>query len=142
VSFIETYRAAVAPADCDVLGHMNISRYFQACSDGVLSFQTRLGLGISDIRHGRRLSLAAVRVESDFKSEIMAGEVISLRTGVEEIGGKTILLRHRLYRVEADVLAFDTKFRCALLDLEQRRAVAIPDDVRAKAQEYLIADLD
>lgn len=142
MSFIETYRAAVAPADCDVLGHMNISRYFQACSDGVLSFQTRLGLGISDLLHGRRLSLAAVRAESDFKSEIMAGEVISLRTCVEEIGGKTILLRHRLYRVEEDILAFETKFRCVLLDLEQRRAVTIPDDIRAKAEEHLVTDLD
>ena len=52
---VETFRSAVAPSDCDVLGHMNVSRYFAACSDGVFSLQTMLGLGIGDIRGGRRL---------------------------------------------------------------------------------------
>ncbi len=138
MSYIETYRSAVAPSDCDVLGHMNASRYFQACSDGMFSFQTQLGLGISDIREGRKLSFAVVRAESDFKSEIMAGEVIYLETGIEEIGGKSIVFRHRLYRAEDKALAFETRFRCVLLDLKNRRAVTVPDDVREKARGYMI----
>ena len=87
--FIETFRSVVAPADCDHLGHMNVSKYFAACSDGVFSFQTSLGLGLSDIRDGRKLSFAVVRAESDFKSEVLVGEVISLQTGLEELGEKS-----------------------------------------------------
>jgi acyl-CoA thioester hydrolase len=36
---IETFRRAVDPSDCDFLGHMNVSRYFQACSDAMFSLQ-------------------------------------------------------------------------------------------------------
>lgn len=136
--FVETYRSAVAPADCDVLGHMNVSKYFAACGDGVLAFQTRLGLGISDLRDGRRLSFAVVHAESDFRSEILAGTVIYLETAVEEIGTKSIVFRHRLRRAEHDTPAFEARFRCVMLSLESRRAVTIPGDVREKAEAYLI----
>ena len=138
MAFIETYRAVVAPSGCDVLNHMNVSGYFQACSDGVFSLQTNLGLGLSDIRDGRKLSFAVVHAESDFKSEVIAGEVIYMQSGIEKIGGKSIVFRHRLFRAEDDILAFETKFQCVLLDLENRRAVTLPDDVREKAQQFLI----
>jgi acyl-CoA thioesterase FadM len=121
---------------------MNVSKYFAACSDGVFSMQTNLGLGLSDIRDGRKLSFAVVHAESDFKSEVMVGEVISLQTGFEEIGNKSAVFRHRLIRAEENVLAFETAFRCVLLDLEKRRAAVIPDDVREKAQAFLISEGD
>lgn len=138
MSFVETYRTVVAPADCDHLGHMNVSRYFAACSDGVISFQTRLGLGPSDLRDGRRLSFAVVRVESDFKAELHAGEVICLRTGIDQIGGKWVVFRHRLIRAEDEFVVFETKFQCVLLDLATRRAVELPDDVSNKAHQMAL----
>jgi acyl-CoA thioesterase FadM len=121
---------------------MNVSKYFAACSDGVFSIQTNLGLGLSDIRDGRKLSFAVVHAESDFKSEVKVGEVISLQTGLEEIGNKSAVFRHRLFCVEGNVLAFETAFRCVLLDLEKRRAAPIPDDVREKARAFLIGQND
>ena len=136
--FVETFRSVVDPADCDVLGHMNVSLYFAACSDGVFSFQTSLGLGISDIRTGRQLSFAVVHAESDFKSELHAGEVIYLMTAIEKIGGKSIVFRHNLHRGETGAIAFTTRFQCVLLDLHNRKAVTIPDDVRDKAAPYLL----
>ena len=45
MAFIETYRAVVAPSGCDVLNHMNVSGYFQACSDGVFPFRPILDSG-------------------------------------------------------------------------------------------------
>ncbi len=142
MSFIETFRSVVAPSDCDILGHMNVSRYFAACSDGVFSLQTGLGLGLSDIQAGRKLSFAVVHAESDFKSEVLAGEVIYLLSGIEAIGGKSITFRHRLYRAERTDAAFETLFQCVLLDLETRRSALIPDDVREKAQQYMIESDD
>ena len=138
--FLETFRKAVDPSECDVLGHMNVSRYFAAVSDGMFSFQTGLGLGPSDLRGGRRLSFAVVRAESDFRSEIVSGEVICLRSAVEELGNKSAVFRHRLHRVEDDSIAFETLFRCVLLDLRTRRATAIPDDVRERAGAFMASE--
>ena len=79
MAYIETYRAVVAPSDCDHLGHMNVSGYFQACSDAVIAFQAQLGLTPADVLKGRKLSFAVVRAESDFKSEVSAGDVLTMQ---------------------------------------------------------------
>ncbi|MCK0104581.1 acyl-CoA thioesterase [Pseudohalocynthiibacter sp. F2068] len=75
-----TFRTVVAPSDCDFLSQMNVSKYFDACSDGVFAMQSELGLTISDVKQGRRLSLAVVHAESDFRAELVVGDVIRVET--------------------------------------------------------------
>lgn len=136
---VETWRGAVSPADCDVLGHMNVARYFGICGDGVFCLQTLLGLGPSELRSGRGLSFAVVHCESDFFAELHAGDVLYLTTGVVEIGGKSMTFRHRLHRMEDEKLAFESTFRAVLLDLRTRRATPLPDDVRERAASFVIS---
>ncbi|MDW4499827.1 thioesterase family protein [Sulfitobacter sp. D35] len=133
-----TYRAAVDPADCDFLGHMNVSRYFAACSDGVFNLQAELGLTAQDMRHGRRLSFAVVHAESDFRAELSAGDSIYLETAILAVGSKSMTFRHRLCRVADRKLAFETVFKCVMLSLDSRTAQPIPDDVREKASAFRI----
>ena len=132
-----SFRSVVDPSDCDFLGHMNVSRYFAACSDGVFAIQSEMGLTANDMRDGRRLSFAVVNAQSDFLAELSAGDGIRLETSVMEIGSKSMTFRHRLIRSEGDTLAFETVFKCVLLSLETRRAAEIPDDVREKAAQWL-----
>jgi acyl-CoA thioester hydrolase len=128
---IETFRRAVDPSDCDFLAHMNVSRYLQACSDGMFSLQSELGLTRADMEAGRRLSFAVVHIESDFLAEVMAGDVIVLRSAVRAVGTKSATFFHRLYRAGDGAPAFETLFKAVCLDLAARRAVPIPEDVRA-----------
>ena len=137
-----SFRSAVDPSHCDFLGHMNVSRYFAACSDGVFAIQSEMGLTARDMREGRRLSFAVVHAESDFKAELSAGDPIRLETGILEIGSKSITFRHRLIRIEDEATAFETIFKCVMLNLDTRRAEMIPDDVRDKAATWLIAAND
>ena len=131
-----TYRAVVDPAHCDFLGHMNVSRYFAACSDGVFAIQCAMGLDRADMSHGRRLSFAVVHAESDFRAEIVSGEAIHLETEIVDIGQKSMTFRHRLKRSCDDALAFETVFKCVMLSLESRAAHPIPDDVRQRAAQW------
>lgn len=134
---MNSFRSVVDPSDCDFLGHMNVSRYFAACSDGVIAIQSEMGLTANDMRAGRQLSFAVVNAQSDFRAELSAGDAIRLETSVIEIGSKSMTFRHRLIRSEGDTLAFETIFKCVLLSLETRRATEIPDDVREAAEQWL-----
>ena len=134
-----SFRSTVDPSDCDFLGHMNVSRYFAACSDGVIAIQSELGLTAEDMRSGRRLSFAVVNAQSDFLSELQAGESIWLETGVEEIGTKSITFRHTLYVAPDGKPVFSTRFKCVLLDLSARKAAPVPENVRAKAAAFMVA---
>lgn len=135
---IETYRAVVMPADCDALGHMNVAQYFSACSQGVFAIQTALGLPPGQLREPGGRSFVVMHAESDFRAETLAGDVIYLMTEIEHIGGATVTFKHRLYSAEApDKPVFEAAFDCVLMDLDTRKAVGIPKDIRTAAAAYL-----
>ena len=137
--YLETYRGVVNQADCDHLGHMNVARYYGICADVGVILQNEIGLTPDDIRSGRRLSMVVVRNESDFKAEILVAEPIIMRSAILEIGSKSMLLHHQLFRADG-VMAFDTTQRVVLFDLVNRRAAEIPPDVRAKVEAILVAE--
>ncbi len=132
-----SFRSVVDPSDCDFLGHMNVSRYFAACSDGVFAIQSEMGLTANDMRNGRQLSFAVVNAQSDFRAELSAGDALRLETSVAGIGSKSMTFRHRLIRSEDDTIAFETIFKCVLLSLQTRRAADIPEEVRDLAAQWL-----
>ncbi len=132
-----SFRSVVDPSDCDFLGHMNVSRYFAACSDGVFAVQSEMGLTANDMSRGRRLSFAVVNAQSDFRAELSAGDAIRLETSIIEIGFKSMTFRHRLIRAEGETLAFETVFKCVMLSLETRKAAEIPQDVSETAAQWL-----
>ena len=136
MSFVETYRGVITQADCDHLGHMNAARYVGLCGDAVIALQTMWGVTPDDVRNGRRISFAVVRMESDFTAEVQVGEAVVMKTAVLAVGGKSMLLRHQLLRADG-VVAFDSQFRAVLFDLVNRRAAEIPPQVRAKAEAMI-----
>ena len=136
--YLETYRGVVNQADCDHLGHMNVARYYGICADVGVILQNEIGLTPDDIRRGRRLALVVVRNESDFKAEIAVGEPVVMRSAILEIGGKSMLFHHQLFRADG-VMAFDTTQRVVLFDLVKRIAAEIPADVRAKVEAMITA---
>ena len=137
--YLETYRGVVNQADCDHLGHMNVARYYGICADVGVILQNEIGLTPDDIRSGRRLSMVVVRNESDFTAEILVAEPIIMRSAILEIGSKSMLLHHQLFRADG-VMAFDTTQRVVVFDLVNRRAAEIPPDVRAKVEAILVAE--
>jgi acyl-CoA thioesterase FadM len=133
--YVETFRATVAPSDCDHLGHMNVQHYTRAISDGMYSIMIHLGLTPDEIRK-RRIAFAAVRAQTEFHRELYAGDVIFLESTLVRIGTKSATFRHRLKNAATQEIVMTAEIQCALLDLNDRQAVVIPDDVRMAAQEF------
>jgi len=117
---------------------MNVQYYFAAIGSAITSLQIALGLTPTDMRKGRRLGFVVVHGENNFHAELMAGDVIKMETGVSEITKKTATFHHRLLNVETDTLSFDTHFKCVLMNLDTRRAVEIPEDIREKLALYAV----
>ena len=53
-----SFHSVVDPSDCDFLGHMNVSCFFAACSDGVFAIQSEMGLTANDNRNIATLTLS------------------------------------------------------------------------------------
>jgi len=113
-----------------------IQHYFRAVSDGMFAVMLRIGLAPEEIRR-RKLSFAVVRAETDFHRELHAGDVVLLESTILRVGGKSAIFHHRLRNVATGEIAMSTEFKCVLLDLDTRKATAVPADVRhAIAQSF------
>lgn len=133
---LETARRVVDPSDCEILGHMNVNHYFVFCSDGGFGLQAAFGLDRDDITQGRRKSFAVVHATSDFVSEVLAGDILYLRSGVLEIGNRSASFRHQLFRASDDKMVFQSVFKTVMMDLSTRRATVIPDDTKSRMQDF------
>jgi len=130
--YFETFRATVTPAHCDHLGHMNVQHYIAALSDGAIALVAQLGLPPKEIGQ-RQIALAAAHMEADFLREVRAGDEIVLESAVEEVGRKSLTVLHRLWHTPSGTEAMRAVVTAVMMDLRTRKAMEIPDDVRAAA---------
>lgn len=139
---IDTGRRVVAASDCDTLGHANIASYIAYVSDAGFTLMNHVGLGRDNILAGRRMGLAVVDMQAQYKAELLSGDCIYLRTGVLSVGTKSVTCRHRIYRAQAggDQLVFEGRFTKVLMDLEARRATAIPEDIKDRLEACRVSD--
>jgi len=136
-SQLEPKRFVVGTLDCDALGHMNVARYYAFCNLGGIAMQTEIGWPPGQANKGRRYSFAVVTEQSNFLAELHAGETVLVHNGISRIGTKSAVFEMWLTREDGTVV-FESTWKSALLDLDSRRAVAVPDDLRAALQPYLV----
>lgn len=126
---MDSLRRPVAPRDCDILGHMNVAAYIDAVSDAMFAVQTAAGLGRAALTATRR-SFVAAHIAADYRAEMLAGEVFTITSHVLHVGTKSARFGHRMTRLSDGATVFQAENVSVLFDLDARRAVAIPDDLR------------
>lgn len=134
---IDTGRRVVSAQECDTLGHANIASYIAYVSDAGFTMMNYIGLDRSNILAGRRLGIAVVDMQAQYKAELLAGDCIHLRTGLISIGNTSMVFRHRIFRSAPDgeeQLVFEGQFTKVLMDLKARRATPIPEDIKNKLE--------
>lgn len=137
MSSIETFRRIIDPNDCDMLGHMNISRYFACVSDAGLGLMTAFGLGRDQIIGGRKQAFAVVHFDTSFYKEVLPGEWIYIRSSVQEIGRRSAVFHHKMHRATDDALLFEATAKCVLMDLTKRKAAVIDEVLAQQMHPFL-----
>lgn len=134
-------RVVVGTSDCDILGHLNVARYFALCNQCGFAMQTAMGWVPGDKREGRRLSFAVVRAESDFHAEVLEGEVLIVTSDIVRIGSKSASFRNTITRQDGSAV-FSSVWHSACLNLDTRRADVIPETFRTVLKQYLAEDAE
>ncbi len=129
-----TERVVVGTSDCDALEHMNVASYIAICNTAGSALLTRIGWPPGAANAGRRYSFASVTQSSEFLREVLAGEVLLVESGVAQVGTKSATFDNRIHR-ESGEMVFRSLWKSALMDLDTRRAVAVPDDLRAALEK-------
>ena len=82
-----TYKGTVYPWQCDHIGHMNIMWYVSKFDEANWNFFATLGLTPRYLREQHR-GMAAVQQNISYKRELLAGDIVEVRSRVLEVGEK------------------------------------------------------
>jgi acyl-CoA thioester hydrolase len=127
-----TYRGVVYPSQCDHMGHMNVMWYVGKFDEASWQLLTSLGLAPSRLRDENR-GIVGVEQHIEYKRELRAGDVVTVRSAVLEVKEKVIRFLHEMTNDETGEVAAITRLVTVYFDTAARKSVALPPDVRERA---------
>ena len=135
-----TYRGTIYPWHCDHMGHMNVMWYVGKFDEATWQFFATVGMPRSRFL-GEGTGMAAVEQRIEYKRELHAGDLITIRSAVLEVKEKSIRFMHEMTNDETGELAARTILVGVYFDTTARKSLALPADVRASAQSLSVASL-
>jgi acyl-CoA thioester hydrolase len=133
-----THRGVIYPWQCDQMGHMNVMWYSGKFDEGTWNLFNVIGLTPSYMKENNR-GMVAVEQHLTYKRELLAGNLIYIRSGILEVKEKAMRIFHEMFNAETDELAATSMLVGIHFDTVLRKAVPFPEPLAVKARE-MIAD--
>jgi len=130
--FWVTYRGTVYPWQCDHVGHMNVMWYTGKFDEASWQLFSKLGLTRARLR-SEGATMVAVEQRLEYKRELHAGDVVTIRSAVMEVKNKSIRMIHEMRNDDTGEVAAISVIVAVHLDATARQAQFLPSDVRDRA---------
>jgi len=130
---LETYRGVVYPWHCDHMGHMNVMWYTGKFDEATWALFASIGLTPSALRAENR-GMVAVRQVIEYREELLAGDVVVVRSRMLEVRDKVLRFAHSLVNLETGRVSATSELTGVHLDRLARRACPLPADVMERAR--------
>ncbi|TIW22636.1 MAG: acyl-CoA thioesterase [Mesorhizobium sp.] len=137
---MRTYSGIVYPAQTDAMGHMTVQHYVAAFDQAMWhlvhalgyrpEWQTERGEGWADVRH-----------DVTFSKELRVGSLFWVESSVVAIGKTSLSTRHRLFDANGELSSADD-VKSVYFDLNERKALPLPEQIRKAANERLANAFD
>ena len=129
-----TYRGTVYPYQCDHMGPMNVMWYAGKFDEACWQLLSTYGLTPSRMRR-EGIVMAAVEGHIVYKKELTAGDVISVRSEIVDIGKKSVRMAHEMRNDDTGDVVASMIIVGVHLDAVSRKACPLPADVRERMDE-------
>jgi acyl-CoA thioester hydrolase len=131
-----TYRGVVYPWQCDHMGHMNVTWYTQKFDEATWNVFATIGID-STYTLERKHGMAGLEQHIFYKQELVAGDVVTVRSRVLEIREKVIRIQHEMFKNGSESPAATSDLTAAHVDLVVRKACPFPPEIMARARGLL-----
>lgn len=137
IGMLPGYLGPVRPEDCDAQGVLLEAACMGRISDGISHFFRGLHGGTRPEGIGG----AALEYRFVFHAWPRLSDVIEVRSALSGLGPKALQVTHYLFDLESSQCFAASQAVVVWFDLSARKAVAIPEEVRAALQAQVITDL-
>ena len=130
---LPTYRGVVYPWHCDHMGHMNVMWYVGKFDEATWNFFAHLGIASRALKEAGGV-MAAVEQRIQYRREVLAGDTLSIGSGLLEMRDKVVVFFHEMRNNETQEVSATCRLVGVHLDSGTRRARPLPDSVRERAE--------
>lgn len=134
----EVHRGLVFPWRCDHFGHMNARWYGHHFDDGGFHLFSMAGVDVADLQ-AQNIALVTLQTDLTYVREMTAGTLFVIRSGFSHVGTKSAKHIHCLFNVANLELCATMEAVDVAFDMEVRKAVPLPDNIRAGLLDNLVA---
>ena len=134
-----TYKGAVYPWQCDHIGHMNVMWYVGKFDEATWQLFAAAGITPSYLRSQQR-GMVAVDQRLSYRGELYAGDVISVRSAIIELGKSSVRFVHEMQRDETGEHVATSMLKGVHIDTVARRSCPLPEEQRVAACRLVVAD--
>jgi acyl-CoA thioester hydrolase len=127
-----TYRGTVYPWQCDHVGPMNIMWYVGKFDEANWNLFARIGLTPTYLRETGR-GMAAVQQNISYKCELLAGDIVEMKSELLEVGVKSIRFSHEMRNAETGEIAATCEITGVDMDRQARKPVPFADTIQRSA---------
>jgi acyl-CoA thioester hydrolase len=127
----------VYPWQCDHIGHMNIMWYVGKFDEANWNLFARVGLTPSYLRDSGS-GMAAVQQNITYKRELLAGDIVEIKSSLLEIRERSIRFRHEMRNAETGEVAAVCEITGVHMDRQARKSAPFADTIRRTAAKLLV----
>ena len=131
-----TYRGVVYPWHCDHMGHMNVMWYTGKFDEATWGLFASIGVTNTYTREQKR-GMVAVQQNTTYKNELVAGDVISIRSFFLEVRDKVVRFQHEMFNDATGEIAATTELTGVHVDMVTRKSCSIPAEISARIRGLL-----
>ncbi len=126
------------PWMCDVIGHMTTRHYVAMFDDAAyhLLYAVFGWSGASD--PDGKIGWSDARHIIEYKAEVLAGDVLVVRSGLTRVGTKSITIFYEMANLNKNEIAATLECVCVLIDLQARKSIELSEPLRELASQHLI----
>jgi acyl-CoA thioester hydrolase len=132
-----TYQGTVYPWHCDHMGHMNVMWYVGKFDEATWVLFSLAGITPTYLRENN-CGMAAVEQRIVYKRELLAGDVISIRSGILEVKEKVIRFCHEMRNEATGEIAAITVITGIHMDRRIRKSIPFPVNVLQSVQKMIV----
>lgn len=132
-SLLHTYRGTVYPWHCDHMGHMNVMWYAGKFDEATWQLAGALGLTRAGMEESG-CGLVAAEQTTQYRAELLAGDLIDIHTKVVGSGRSTLRFEHEMRNAATGVIAATSTLVGVHIDRRTRRPHPLPPAVQEALQ--------
>ncbi|MBU6154535.1 MAG: acyl-CoA thioesterase [Bdellovibrionales bacterium] len=120
---VHEYRTMIRERHLDSFGHVNNAQYLVLFEEARWEMITSRGYGLSAVKK-HEVGTVVLECTVRFKRELGLREEVVIRTKVEEIAKKTLILKHWIVK-EGGAIAAEASFTLGCFDLKHRKLIPL-----------------